>query len=135
MSENTETDKESRYRRENILNFLDAFRTTDVGKLAEEFRVEESVIDEDIRFLIGSGEPIRNKGNQVCVPEGWHAKRKYISHENTEHLKSILPQLSREDRKILRGIIAEFGWTEDRENYNRACDEYNRQHELPYPIL
>ena len=98
-------------RRKAILSVLAQRRKVTCQELSEEFEVSVRTIYRDVEEL-SLNHPITTvQGNGGCVQmmDGYYPNTIKMTMQQTSFLKGLMSRMSDSDRKIMEGIISQFG--------------------------
>lgn len=97
-------------RRKTILEVLSDRREENMQNLAFEFNVSERTIMRDIEMLTCSAPVYTVQGNTggIRVADGWYVSRRYMSEDDENILRKMLPGLQTEQQDALRRVLSAF---------------------------
>ena len=97
-------------RRQQLLETISDRRHETVDRLAAEFGVSRRTIERDITVLSCSYPIVTEnwRGGGVRAMDGWYVSSRYLHDDQESLLRSLLPGLQTEQRKIMESILASF---------------------------
>ena len=102
-------------RRAEILDILASKRRITAPELAEQFRVSRRTIERDFAVLIRSYPilPVQGHDGGYAVMDGERIYRRALKRDEEELLRSLMPGLQPEQKRIMEHILKTFSNTKD----------------------